>query len=124
MKVSFWPIEQTKVELHLLTKLHTQGAELQTLRGVPLDGIDSHSENMRRCGIGFKSWCRARAVDPPPVYWDMNLIGRDNKKTFPVLHSNVKASQVKTLMFFVADLATEINQYCDCPFAELLHPHT
>lgn len=46
----------------------------------------------------------------------MHLIGRaeGDGRGFPELDSNVKAIHTKTLLFFLAEIAAELFQFCTC----------
>lgn len=103
-----------QVELNLIKKIYAKGLSLKTLGGLSAQRINSKEEVMLLLGSAFKLWCRARAVDSPPLYWSMDLIGRDSMKKYPVLHSNIKASQAKIVLFFASDLAAELAQLCPC----------
>ena len=104
----------SEVELRLIEKIYAKGLSLETLRGLSIERIHSKDEMMLLLGHAFKLWCRDRAVDCPPLFWSMDLIGRDSMKKYPTLHSNVKASQAKIVLFYVSDLAGEIARRCPC----------
>lgn len=107
-------IYASEVELRLIEKIYAKGLSLETLGGLLMQNIRSKEEMMLHLGHAFKLWCRARALDCPPFFWSMDLIGRDTMKKYPTLHSNVKASQAKIVLFYVSDLAGEIAQRCPC----------
>ena len=49
----------------------------------------------------------------------MHFIGRgdNDKRNYPELDSNVKASHTKPILFFLAEIAKELSDLCPCSLA-------
>lgn len=74
---------------------------------------------MNHLGVAFRAWCRSRKLERPPACWDMHLLGRgdsDKAGVYPQLDSGVKAAHTKIILFYLAELATEIFYHCKCAF--------
>lgn len=89
---------------------------LQSLQGVSVEG--SNDTAMGKLGVSFRRWCRQKGLEIPPVCWNMNLIsrGESDKRNYPELDSNVKAVHTKTILFFLADVASDVAKVCQCTF--------
>ena len=107
-----------KVELPILPRLHEQGVVLNSLQGVPMPvdpTVDKGNALMSKLGMAFRRWCKRNKVEKPPQTWNMHLVGRSETNTvYPNLDSNVKAAHTKPILFFLAEVAKEISDNCDC----------
>ena len=91
------------------------GVDLQCLLGVSLHTNDTGNTLLGKLGMSFRRWCRAKKVEAPHTTWNLHFIGRTgDKKGYPELDSNVKASHCKPILFFLAELANGIGTLCPC----------
>ena len=70
-------------------------------------------------GIGLQAVVQKKN-EKPPATWNLHLIGRgpsDSASAYPTLDSNVKAAHVKPILFFLAEISSEISSHCTCPLA-------
>jgi len=87
------------------------------LEGVVLGANDTGNILMGKFGSAFRRWCKVRKkIEIPPCTWSLHLIGRGDgdKRNFPELDSNVKAAHTKPILFFLAEMASEISHVCQC----------
>lgn len=100
------------------------GRDLRCMQGIKLEAADTGNALMGKLGIGFRRWRRCeKKIDIPPFTWNMHLLGRaeGDGRGYPELDSNVKAIHTKTLLFFLAELAAELFQFCNCSLDDYLN---
>ena len=99
---------------HAVSIFGAPGLQFQCLHGVVMDPTDTGNGLMGKLGSSFRRWCKNKRKDIPPFTWNLHLIGRgeSDKRNYPELDSNVKASHTKPLLFFLADLLHKTSQIC------------
>lgn len=117
---------QSKVELPIIPRLQQLGVRsLGALQGVDIFNPMGHNLQsrgdtlMNLLGLAFRLWCKKKN-EKPPATWNLHLIGRgpsDSASAYPTLDSNVKAAHVKPILFFLAEISSEISSHCTCPLA-------
>lgn len=118
---------QSKVELPIIPRLQQLGVRsLGALQGVDIFNPMGHNLQsrgdtlMNLLGLAFRLWCKHKKIEKPPATWNLHLIGRgpsDSANSYPTLDSNVKAAHVKPILFFLAEISSEISSHCTCPLA-------
>lgn len=118
---------QSKVELPIIPRLQQLGVRsLGALQGVDIfkplgHNLQSRGDTlMNLLGLAFRLWCKHKKIEKPPATWNLHLIGRgssDSANAYPTLDSNVKAAHVKPILFFLAEISSEISSHCTCPLA-------
>ena len=97
-----------------------RGQSLQSLLGVSIGPTDGANTVIGKFGSAFRRWCKTvKKIEIPPCTWNMHFIGRgdNDKRNYPELDSNVKASHAKPILFFLAEIAKELSDLCPCPLA-------
>ena len=75
-------------------------------------------------GMAFRRFCKEKGVEKPPAHWDLRLIGRgehDDKNMCPTMSTQIKAAHMKPILFFLSEVAGDINRYCNCACSKSLH---
>ena len=72
---------------------------------------------MQLLGFAFRKFCKDKKLERPPAHWDLHLIGRgehDDRNSCPTMSTQIKAAHMKPIMFFLCEMAREINRTCRC----------
>lgn len=93
---------------------HGQDCIASTLKSLLDDGRlppGSPDHSLGMVHVEFRKWCKDRGLKLPTLPLSLNLLGLGGGgREFAVLHSKVKAANVRVLLAFVADLACRL---CD-----------
>ena len=103
---------------HPIDLLRAPGQQMVVLQGISFAATDTGNVIMGKLGSAFRRWCRTvKRIEIPPCTWNLHLIGRgdNDKRNYPELDSNVKAAHTKPILFFLAELFSELSQHCTCP---------